>query len=122
LFEVEKWKNIHESYNKLKSITTTLHNLKKLFTEGIVLMVLTSKQNLIFCIILLLFCHIFVVSKPKPTPNATSTAAHPALMHPLAAGRKYRTKNLTEAFSTKTYKKTYKARYSLYKARTNKLL
>ncbi|CRL06033.1 CLUMA_CG019095, isoform B [Clunio marinus] len=26
------------------------------------------------------------VSKPKPTPNATSTAAHPALMHPLAAG------------------------------------
>ncbi|KAG5672491.1 hypothetical protein PVAND_002617, partial [Polypedilum vanderplanki] len=26
------------------------------------------------------------VSKPKPTPNASSTAAHPALMHPLAAG------------------------------------
>lgn len=34
--------------------------------------------------------NIFVVSKPKPTPNASSTAAHPALqMHPLAAGRKY---------------------------------
>lgn len=26
------------------------------------------------------------VSKPKPQPNTTSTAAHPALMHPLAAG------------------------------------
>lgn len=33
--------------------------------------------------------YILVVSKPKPTPNASSTAAHPALMHPLAAGRKY---------------------------------
>lgn len=41
-----------------------------------------------FCIILLCSYYI-VVSKPKPTPNASSTAAHPALMHPLAAGRKY---------------------------------
>jgi len=46
-----------------------------------------NNDNLIFCIIY--FVIIFVVSKPKPTPNATSTAAHPALMHPLAAGRKY---------------------------------
>lgn len=28
------------------------------------------------------------VSKPKPQPNTTTAAAHPALMHPLTAGRK----------------------------------
>lgn len=32
------------------------------------------------------------VSKPKPQPSTTTTAAHPALMHPLTAGRKYQIK------------------------------
>lgn len=36
------------------------------------------------------------VSKPKPQPNTTSTAAHPTLMHhPLAAGRKYNIETTT---------------------------
>lgn len=46
-----------------------------------------------------IYINIFVVSKPKPTPNASSTAAHPALqMHPLAAGRKYLQKQKKKIF------------------------
>lgn len=41
------------------------------------------------------------VSKPKPQPNTTSTAAHPTLMHhPLAAGRKYKIEKKTKKYTT----------------------